>query len=187
MYVYCSLFSIIYYAIHMVAVLETDPFFKKSKVWTLGLFMVKSRNNGFTLCVFFHYVRMAILTILYLVIHIHSVGPSDTGHDDGVMIMPKRNHSSILTWKSLGHVSVGREGFCILKVKWTPLSTHLSNTVIKNSLWPGDATLRYRSGLTSSLVIACWLTAPSHYLNPCWLFISDVMMHQPERNFTASI
>ena len=31
--------------------------------------------------------------------------------------------------------------------------------------------------------MACCLTAPSHYLNQCWLIISEVLWHSPEGNF----
>ena len=32
--------------------------------------------------------------------------------------------------------------------------------------------------------MACCLTAPSHYLNLCWLIISEVLCHTPKSNFT---
>ena len=35
--------------------------------------------------------------------------------------------------------------------------------------------------------MACCLTAPSHYLNQCWLIISKVSWHSFEGNFTAGI
>ena len=38
-----------------------------------------------------------------------------------------------------------------------------------NSLWPSDAIWQQRSGSTLAQVMACCLTAPSHYLNQCWL------------------
>ena len=44
---------------------------------------------------------------------------------------------------------------------------------------------RHRSGSTLVQVLACCLTAPSHYLNQCWLIISEVLWHAPQRNFTA--
>ena len=45
-----------------------------------------------------------------------------------------------------------------------------------NSLWPSDAIWRQRSGSTLAQVMACCLTAPSHYLNQCWLIISEVQV-----------
>ena len=41
-----------------------------------------------------------------------------------------------------------------------------------NSLWPSNAMWRHRSGSTLAQVMACCLTAPSHYLNQCWLVIN---------------
>ena len=43
-----------------------------------------------------------------------------------------------------------------------------------NSLCPSDAIWQHRSGSTLAQVMACCLTAPSHYLNQCWLIISEV-------------
>ena len=53
-----------------------------------------------------------------------------------------------------------------------------------NSLWPSDAIWRQRSGSTLVQIMACCLTAPSHYLNQCWLIISKVQWHPSESNFT---
>ena len=41
-------------------------------------------------------------------------------------------------------------------------------------------------GLTLAQIMACCLTAPSHYLNQCWLTISEVLGHSPEGNFTGN-
>ena len=38
-----------------------------------------------------------------------------------------------------------------------------------NSLWPSDDIWWHRSGSTLTHVMACCLTAPSHYLNQFWL------------------
>ena len=43
-----------------------------------------------------------------------------------------------------------------------------------NSLWPSDTIWRHKSGSTLDQVMACCLTAPSHYLNQCWLIIIKV-------------
>ena len=51
-----------------------------------------------------------------------------------------------------------------------------------NSLWPRNAIRRHRSGSTLAQVMACCLTAPSHYLNQCWLIISKVPWHSPAGN-----
>ena len=39
---------------------------------------------------------------------------------------------------------------------------------------------------TFAQVMACFLIAPSHYINQCWLLISEVLWHSPENNFTLS-
>ena len=46
-----------------------------------------------------------------------------------------------------------------------------------NSLWPSDTIWRQRSGSTLAQVMACCLTAPSHYLHQCWLIIGKVQSH----------
>ena len=53
------------------------------------------------------------------------------------------------------------------------------STVI-NSLGPSDAIWCWRSWSTLVQVMACCLTAPSHYLNQCWLIISMVLWHSSE-------
>ena len=42
---------------------------------------------------------------------------------------------------------------------------------------PSDAIWRQISGSTLAQVMACCLTAPSHYLNQCWLITSMVQWH----------
>ena len=51
------------------------------------------------------------------------------------------------------------------------------SSVIVNSLGPSDAIWRWRSWSTLVQVMACCLTAPSHYLNQCWLIISEAQWH----------
>ena len=55
-----------------------------------------------------------------------------------------------------------------------------------NSLWPSDAIWWHRSGSTLAQVMACCLTAPSHYLNQCWLIINEVQWHSYLSNFTTN-
>ena len=52
-----------------------------------------------------------------------------------------------------------------------------------NSLWPSDAIWRQLSGSTLAQVMACCLTAPSHYLNQCWLIFKGTLWHSPVSNF----
>ena len=54
-----------------------------------------------------------------------------------------------------------------------------------NWLWPNDTIWQHRSGSTLAQVMACGLTAPSHYLNQYWLPISKVMWHSTESNLTV--
>ena len=64
---------------------------------------------------------------------------------------------------------------CKLGLKITLLKSllHLLGGQWVNSLAPSDPIWRLRSGSTLAQVMACCLTAPSHYLNQCWLIISD--------------
>ena len=54
-----------------------------------------------------------------------------------------------------------------------------------NSLWHGDVIWRHKPGSSSSHVMACCLTAPSHYLNQCWLIISEIQWKSHEGNFSS--
>ena len=49
-----------------------------------------------------------------------------------------------------------------------------------NSLWPSDVIWQQKSGSTLAQVMASCLTAPSHYLNQCWLIISKVLWYLSE-------
>ena len=55
---------------------------------------------------------------------------------------------------------------------------------IIDSLWPSDTISRQRYGSTLSQVMACCVTAPSHYLNQCWLIMIAVQWHSYSCNFT---
>ena len=55
-----------------------------------------------------------------------------------------------------------------------------------NSLGPSDVIWRQRSGSTLGQVMAYCLTAPSHYLNQCWLIISKVGWLSFEGKFTRA-
>ena len=49
-----------------------------------------------------------------------------------------------------------------------------------------DVIWRYRSGSILAQIMACSLTAPSHYLNQCWLIINRALWHSPKTNFAES-
>ena len=54
-----------------------------------------------------------------------------------------------------------------------------------NSLRPSDAIWRQWSWTTLAQVMACCLTAPSHYLNQFWLIIRGVLWHTSESSFAG--
>ena len=49
-----------------------------------------------------------------------------------------------------------------------------------NTLWRSDAIRWQGTESTLAQVMACCLTASSHYLNQCWLIISKVLCHSSE-------
>ena len=52
-----------------------------------------------------------------------------------------------------------------------------------NSLWPSDAICRQRSWSIFVHVVTYCLTASSHYLNHCWLIVSEVLWHSTDGYF----
>ena len=56
----------------------------------------------------------------------------------------------------------------------------------QNILWCSDTIWCHITWSTLVQVMACCLTAPSHYLNQCWLIISEVLRHSSEGNFTEN-
>ena len=52
------------------------------------------------------------------------------------------------------------------------------------SLWPSDPIWQHKSGSTLYQVMACCITAPSHYLNQCWLIINRDQLLSSKCNFT---
>ena len=57
---------------------------------------------------------------------------------------------------------------------------HKVTTQWVNSLWPSDIIRRQGTESTLAQVMACCLTASSHYLNHSWLIISKVLWHSSE-------
>ena len=55
-----------------------------------------------------------------------------------------------------------------------------------NWLWPSDAICRHISGSALIHVMACCLTAPSHYLKQCW-HINQVQWHSARGCFTSDL
>ena len=65
--------------------------------------------------------------------------------------------------------------------------TLITQCLLFNWLGPNDAIWQQGSGSTWTQVMACCLTAPSHYLNQCWLIIRKVQWYSSEDNFTSDI
>ena len=52
---------------------------------------------------------------------------------------------------------------------------------------PSDTIWQHRPWSTlTQVIVCCWLKAPGHYLNQCWLLSSEILWHSPESNFTMS-
>ena len=62
---------------------------------------------------------------------------------------------------------------------------HEPEVLCLNSLRPSDAIWRQWFWTTLAQVMACCLTAPSHYLNQCWLIIRGVLWHTSESSFAG--
>ena len=66
-----------------------------------------------------------------------------------------------------------------------PYNTTKTKTGWFNSLRPSRVIWRHISGSTLAHVMACCLTATSHYLHHCWVLIGEVVWYLPLNNFTA--
>ena len=80
----------------------------------------------------------------------------------------------MLTYHPLALLEFSREQFhrnCFIHI--THRIVFLKITYF-NSLRPNDTIWWQISGSTLAQVMACCLTAPSHYLNQCWLIISCI-------------
>ena len=60
-----------------------------------------------------------------------------------------------------------------VKQPWRILVNVSYESTSINPLWPSDAIRRQRSESTLAQVMACCLTATTHYLNQCWLISKD--------------
>ena len=80
-----------------------------------------------------------------------------------------------------------KEIFCVKLRNGKSYQIHIDTSAVMliavNSLRPSDGIFRHRSGSTLARVMACCLTAPSHYLNQCWLNIIKVLWHSSDGNF----
>ena len=85
------------------------------------------------------------------------------------------SNSSLLSWSS--------EVICI-QLTNTVLQSSKGTLTFINSLWPSVFIWRHRTGSTLSQEMPWCLMAPSHYLNHCWVSISDVLWHLLQDSFT---
>ena len=81
----------------------------------------------------------------------------------------------ILRIPCAGNLPVRMGQYC-----WVLILTLLLTSTAFNLLWPSDAIWWNRTGSTLVQVMACCLTAPSHYLSQCWFIISKVPWHSSE-------
>ena len=91
--------------------------------------------------------------------------------------------NSLIRWSKKCHmpwvtVTSFTETFNLWLIK-LPLIYYLVKLKLTNldSLWPSDAIWWQKSGSTLVQVMAWCLTPSSHYLNQCWLIVSDVQWH----------
>ena len=71
------------------------------------------------------------------------------------------------------NVDLSSKAFCGIHL-WAQVLMNLIMCSEINPLWPGDAICQHGTRSTLVQVMACCLTAPSHYLNQCWLIIGEV-------------
>ena len=100
---------------------------------------------------------------------------------------PVLDYHQLESWEQIS-VLIGIPSFSFkkmhLKMLFAKMAAIFSRWRWFNWLRPSDVIWRHRSGSTLAQVMVCCLTAPSHYLNQCWLLISKVHRHSFEYNFT---
>ena len=137
-------------------------------------------SNGFCLTAPSHYLNQCWLIIRD--IHIRAISQE----------MPQPSVTKIhlkITYMYLNLIQVSQGSMSLLKFHWSlpganesmssrhpteagslhPGGVPCQQPRIHDSLTPSDAIWRQRSGSPLAQVMACCLTAPSHYLNQCWL------------------
>ena len=106
-----------------------------------------------------------------------------------LLYMPILNVAWVLeSIRDNGQVFVCKKTLAYVKYIWSKMPTIVFNCGFIqvslpqpfNSLWPSDAMRRQRTEFTLAQLMACCLTAPSHYLEQCWLIISKVLWHSSE-------
>ena len=70
----------------------------------------------------------------------------------------------------------------VMKVAIGPLSPGPTGPVRVNSPQTSETLWGHKSGSTFDLVMVCCLTTSSHYMNQCWLVISELLWRYPGGN-----
>ena len=82
--------------------------------------------------------------------------------------------SSVKCWLYSSGLNVLNYHFEVSEMNSQLLSS-MALPIISNSLWPSGAIWCHRTWSNLAQVMACCLTAPSHYLNQCWLIMSELL------------
>ena len=122
------------------------------------------------------FLALSVLETLTKFVKIHSFWP------DNVMTWNRSPHYRVLCWGNPPKDDYSNKHHCLKQ----GLGTEHATSHYLNSLWSSDAIWRHRSGTTLVHVMACCLTAPSHYMNQCWRIIRKVLWHLRESNFIGS-
>ena len=104
-----------------------------------------------------------------------------TGAGSGLMKIGNIKEPSMSAREMLPYVRLQLQA-CLLS-KWLDEKTFF---FLMNLLWPSDARWWHGTGSILVQVMAWCLTAPSQYLNQCWLLICEVLWHSPESDFILS-
>ena len=93
-------------------------------------------------------------------------------------LTPERwgNYSASVFFKLISWIDILSTS-CEIGLGRVPQNLIDDKPTLFNSLGPSDAIWWQKTGSTLAQVMACCLTAPSHYLNQCWLIISEVQCH----------
>ena len=99
----------------------------------------------------------------------------------GIIEISNKNFIEVSPWILWKTFNAGHFFF---QFTWGQFHWNWSSHQSFNSFWPSDTIWRQRSESTVAKVMTCCLTAPSHYLNQCWLIISEVQWHSYQGSFT---
>ena len=89
-----------------------------------------------------------------------------------------RSHRKSKSWKKL-NITPWWWANAFQEILSEPI---LNGLVCVFSLGPSDTKWSHRSEWILAHVMACCLTTPSHYMDQCWLIITQVQCHSSEEN-----